>query len=67
MSEADREKDWEFSLQEYNELKELDSWDKIVDLDKYWADSKNGPWRKTSLEVFRELVRPCKMAVEADM
>ena len=66
VAEADGEKEREHLIAEYEEMTEKEGWRDLYKMDEYLREEKHRPGNNMTLEVLRELVRTCRMAVRAN-
>ena len=66
VAEADGEKEREHLIAEYEEMTEKEGWRDLHKMDEYLREEKHRPGNNMTLEVLRELVRTCRMAVRAN-
>ena len=65
VAEADGEKERGHLMAEYRELTGTEEWRNLLRMDEYLRDESRAPGISVPLEVVRELIRTCRMAVRA--
>ena len=52
-------------MAEYNQLASTQGWNRLSGIDEYLTEDRSRPGVGTTLEVLRELVRTCRIAVQS--